>query len=86
VVAALQNQTNPSFRRCAGERGGERYGIEVVGSPWFTEFDGFPWQLLRTPAKHFDGLAAQSGEGERGERRGDWGLFIGMARARNGKD
>jgi hypothetical protein len=33
--------------------------------------------------KNFDGLAAQSAEGKRGKRRGDWGLFIGMARAGN---
>jgi hypothetical protein len=36
--------------------------------------------------KNFDGLAAQSGEGERGKRRGDWGLFIGTARYRNGQE
>jgi hypothetical protein len=75
AVAALQNQTSPSFRRCAGERGGERYRREVVGSPWFTEFDGFPWQLLRTPAIKFAGLAANLQEEVEGKQRGGVGLL-----------
>jgi hypothetical protein len=28
--------------------------------------------------RDYSGLAAQSGEGKRGKRRGDWGLFIGV--------
>jgi hypothetical protein len=45
---------------------------------------GEDWLLsCGAPASNFSGLAAQSGEGERGKRRGEGGLLIGMAEASN---
>jgi hypothetical protein len=42
---------------------------EVEGYRWLVEFDGFPWQLLRTPADDFVRLTVfPTGEkNERGE-------------------
>jgi hypothetical protein len=37
------------------------------------------------PARNFAGLAAQSEMERRGNRRGDWGLFIGVGYRQNGR-
>jgi hypothetical protein len=80
-----KNQTTPSFRRCAGERGGERYRREVVGSPWFTEFVTEGCRNLRPPTVKFAGLAVIPVGKRRGEVRGEAGNESTGCRCRSGQ-
>jgi hypothetical protein len=54
----------------AKNRDTEDYQNLAAQSPPFIGIDEARRQQRRTPARNFDGLAAQSGEGKRGKRIG----------------
>jgi hypothetical protein len=69
--------------RCARVKERGRDQREDEGYRWLVEFNGFPWQSLRTPARNSASLAAISEGNGKGEGGGVPGPFIGAARAEN---
>jgi hypothetical protein len=63
---------------CARERGTSERSKRVSGILHCTEIGVDLLLPCGAPVKNFDGLAAQSGEGERGKRRGEGGLLIAV--------
>jgi hypothetical protein len=68
--------------RCARVKERGRDQREDEGYRWLVEFDGFPWQSLRTPARNSASLAAIQREKGEGEGGGGPGPFIGVGRGR----